>query len=150
MPVPASYWSVPKIRPSPRSPHRRASLPPLVSSNGVPALLTGWPPAALYVFGPSGYTFWGSHSFDRGRPRAPLAGRSGRRPSIPACMQERRVPPGGRLNESKESPMRVANVDGRLKLIVPGGAVDVERASNSRFSSDPQAAYTRFDELRTW
>jgi len=46
--------------------------------------------------------------------------------------------------------MRVANVDGRLKLIVPGGAVDVERASNSRFSSDPQAAYTRFDELRTW
>jgi 2,4-diketo-3-deoxy-L-fuconate hydrolase len=46
--------------------------------------------------------------------------------------------------------MRVANVDGRLKLIVPGGAVDVERASNSRFSPDPQAAYARFDELRTW
>jgi 2-keto-4-pentenoate hydratase/2-oxohepta-3-ene-1,7-dioic acid hydratase in catechol pathway len=46
--------------------------------------------------------------------------------------------------------MRVANVDGRLKLLVPGGAVDVERASNSRFSSDPQAAYSAFDELRHW
>jgi 2,4-didehydro-3-deoxy-L-rhamnonate hydrolase len=46
--------------------------------------------------------------------------------------------------------MRIANVDGRVKLVVPGGAVDVERASNSRFSSDPQAAYARFDELRTW
>ena len=46
--------------------------------------------------------------------------------------------------------MRVANVGGRLKLIVPEGAVDVERASQRKFSSDPQAAYARFDELRTW
>ena len=46
--------------------------------------------------------------------------------------------------------MQVANVDGRLKLIVPGGAVDVERASNSQFSSDPQESYSRFDELQTW
>jgi 2,4-diketo-3-deoxy-L-fuconate hydrolase len=46
--------------------------------------------------------------------------------------------------------MRIANVDGRLKLVVPGGAVDVERASASRFSPDPQAAYARFDELLTW
>jgi 2,4-diketo-3-deoxy-L-fuconate hydrolase len=46
--------------------------------------------------------------------------------------------------------MRVANVDGRLKLVVPGGAVDVERASNRQFSADPQAAYARFDELQAW
>jgi 2,4-diketo-3-deoxy-L-fuconate hydrolase len=46
--------------------------------------------------------------------------------------------------------MRVANVDGRLKLVVSGGAVDVERASNGQFSSDPQAAYTRFADLRQW
>jgi 2-keto-4-pentenoate hydratase/2-oxohepta-3-ene-1,7-dioic acid hydratase in catechol pathway len=46
--------------------------------------------------------------------------------------------------------MRVANVDGRLKIVVPGGAVDVERASNGRFSPDPQDAYARFDELLKW
>jgi len=46
--------------------------------------------------------------------------------------------------------MRVANVDGRLKLIVPEGSVDVERASDGKFSSDPQGAYAQFDELRTW
>jgi len=46
--------------------------------------------------------------------------------------------------------MRVANVDGRLKLLVSGGAVDVERASGGLFSADPQTAYSRFDELRTW
>jgi 2-keto-4-pentenoate hydratase/2-oxohepta-3-ene-1,7-dioic acid hydratase in catechol pathway len=46
--------------------------------------------------------------------------------------------------------MRVATIDGRVKLIVPGGAVDIERASNGQFSSDPQAVYARFEELRTW
>ena len=46
--------------------------------------------------------------------------------------------------------MRVANVDGRLKILVSGGAVDAERASGGLFSADPQAAYSRFDELRTW
>jgi 2,4-didehydro-3-deoxy-L-rhamnonate hydrolase len=46
--------------------------------------------------------------------------------------------------------LRVANVDGRVKLVVEGGAVDVERASNSRFTSDPQAIYARFAEFRQW
>lgn len=46
--------------------------------------------------------------------------------------------------------MRVANVDGRLKLVRDGGALDVERASRGRFSSDPTAAYPRFAELATW
>ncbi|GAC1374470.1 MAG: fumarylacetoacetate hydrolase family protein [Acidimicrobiales bacterium] len=46
--------------------------------------------------------------------------------------------------------MRIANVGGRLKLIVAGGAVDVERASNGRFGSGPQAAFDRFDELSGW
>jgi 2,4-didehydro-3-deoxy-L-rhamnonate hydrolase len=46
--------------------------------------------------------------------------------------------------------MRVANVDGRLKLIVPTGSVDVERASGGKFSSDPQVAYAHFEELRNW
>jgi 2-keto-4-pentenoate hydratase/2-oxohepta-3-ene-1,7-dioic acid hydratase in catechol pathway len=46
--------------------------------------------------------------------------------------------------------MRVANVSGRLKLLVDDGALDVERASSGRINSDPQSAYARFDELRTW
>jgi 2-keto-4-pentenoate hydratase/2-oxohepta-3-ene-1,7-dioic acid hydratase in catechol pathway len=46
--------------------------------------------------------------------------------------------------------MRVANVSGRLKLLVDEGALDVERASDGRFTSDPQAAYARFDELGRW
>lgn len=46
--------------------------------------------------------------------------------------------------------MRIANVDGRLKLLVAGGAVDVEQASDGRFASDPHAAYERFAQLREW
>jgi 2,4-diketo-3-deoxy-L-fuconate hydrolase len=46
--------------------------------------------------------------------------------------------------------MRVANVNGRLKLILPDGCLDVERASDGKFSSDAQGAYGQFDELRTW
>ena len=46
--------------------------------------------------------------------------------------------------------MRIANVDGRVKLLVAGGAVDVEAASSGRFSADPQAAYERFDEVHDW
>ena len=46
--------------------------------------------------------------------------------------------------------MRIANVDGRLKLLVADGAVDVETASGGRFGPDPQVAYERFDELRHW
>jgi 2-keto-4-pentenoate hydratase/2-oxohepta-3-ene-1,7-dioic acid hydratase in catechol pathway len=46
--------------------------------------------------------------------------------------------------------MRIANVDGRVKLLVADGAVDVEAASSGRFTADPQAAYERFDEVRDW
>jgi 2,4-diketo-3-deoxy-L-fuconate hydrolase len=46
--------------------------------------------------------------------------------------------------------MRIANVEGRLSLLTAGGAVDVERASDGRFSSDPQAVYERWGEFRSW
>ena len=46
--------------------------------------------------------------------------------------------------------MRIANVAGRLKLLVDGGAVDVETASRGQFEADPQAAYDRFAELQQW
>jgi 2,4-didehydro-3-deoxy-L-rhamnonate hydrolase len=46
--------------------------------------------------------------------------------------------------------MRIANVDGRLKLLAAGGAVDVETASDGQFGPDPQTAYERFDDLRRW
>ena len=35
--------------------------------------------------------------------------------------------------------MRLVNYDGRLKLIVDSGVVDVHRASNGLFDADPQA-----------
>jgi 2-keto-4-pentenoate hydratase/2-oxohepta-3-ene-1,7-dioic acid hydratase in catechol pathway len=46
--------------------------------------------------------------------------------------------------------MRIANVGGRLKLIVGSGAVDVEKASDARFSADPQAVYDDFDDFQAW
>jgi 2,4-diketo-3-deoxy-L-fuconate hydrolase len=46
--------------------------------------------------------------------------------------------------------MRLANVDGRSVLVVDGGIVDVERASNGRFSSDPCHVYDDFEKLRAW
>lgn len=46
--------------------------------------------------------------------------------------------------------MKLANVAGRLSLVVGEGAVDVERASAGRFSADPQAVYARWDEFRAW
>lgn len=55
--------------------------------------------------------------------------------------------------------MRLANLDGRLALIIDSGvidavgeerAVDVERASDGLFSADPQAVYSRWDEFRDW
>jgi 2,4-didehydro-3-deoxy-L-rhamnonate hydrolase len=46
--------------------------------------------------------------------------------------------------------MRLANVDGRMKLLVDGGAVDVERASNGRLPAGPAAVYDRFDDLAAW
>jgi 2,4-diketo-3-deoxy-L-fuconate hydrolase len=48
--------------------------------------------------------------------------------------------------------MRLANVAGRLKLLVADGAVDVATASRGRFGPDPQAAYedSAFPALRAW
>jgi 2,4-didehydro-3-deoxy-L-rhamnonate hydrolase len=44
--------------------------------------------------------------------------------------------------------VKLANLSGRLSLVTaPGEAVDVERASAGRFSSDVQSAYERWDEL---
>jgi len=46
--------------------------------------------------------------------------------------------------------VRIANGNGRLKLLIDDGAVDVEEASAGQFVADPQAAYERFAELQTW
>jgi 2,4-diketo-3-deoxy-L-fuconate hydrolase len=46
--------------------------------------------------------------------------------------------------------MQIANVGGRLKLLVAGGAVDVETASGGRFGHEPQAVFERIAELRRW
>ncbi|MFF8415249.1 fumarylacetoacetate hydrolase family protein [Streptomyces omiyaensis] len=46
--------------------------------------------------------------------------------------------------------MRIANLSGRLVLVVDGLAVDVEEASGGRFTSDPQAVYERWEEFRRW
>jgi 2-keto-4-pentenoate hydratase/2-oxohepta-3-ene-1,7-dioic acid hydratase in catechol pathway len=46
--------------------------------------------------------------------------------------------------------MRIANLNGRLSLISEAGAVDVERASAGRFTADPQAVYTRWEEFTDW
>lgn len=46
--------------------------------------------------------------------------------------------------------MRIANLAGRLVLLTDAGAVDVERASGSRFAASPQAVYRRWDDFRDW
>ncbi|MFJ4438321.1 fumarylacetoacetate hydrolase family protein [Streptomyces sp. NPDC088923] len=46
--------------------------------------------------------------------------------------------------------MRIANLSGRLSLIVDGTAVDVEQASAGLFPADPQAVYARWAEFRAW
>ncbi|MFI5856271.1 fumarylacetoacetate hydrolase family protein [Streptomyces parvulus] len=46
--------------------------------------------------------------------------------------------------------MRIANLSGRLVLIVGDRAVDVEETSAGRFSADPQAVYERWEEFRAW
>ncbi|WP_033289077.1 fumarylacetoacetate hydrolase family protein [Amycolatopsis jejuensis] len=46
--------------------------------------------------------------------------------------------------------MFIANVDHRLTTFVDGSPVDVETASGGRFGSSVQAAYERWDELRSW
>jgi 2-keto-4-pentenoate hydratase/2-oxohepta-3-ene-1,7-dioic acid hydratase in catechol pathway len=46
--------------------------------------------------------------------------------------------------------MRIANLSGRLALIVNELAVDIATASDGRFSADPQAVFGQFDEFRSW
>ncbi|WP_410597286.1 fumarylacetoacetate hydrolase family protein [Amycolatopsis sp. lyj-23] len=46
--------------------------------------------------------------------------------------------------------MRIANLAGRLVLLTEDGAVDVERASEQRFSADPHAVYARWEEFTAW
>jgi 2,4-diketo-3-deoxy-L-fuconate hydrolase len=46
--------------------------------------------------------------------------------------------------------VRVINADGRLMLLTTAGAVDVNEASEGRFSADPQAIYERWDEFVGW
>ncbi len=46
--------------------------------------------------------------------------------------------------------MRIANVDGRLTLVVSDGGIDVEKASGGIFSAEPAAIYDRWSEFRNW
>lgn len=46
--------------------------------------------------------------------------------------------------------MKIANVAGRSKLLVGGGAVDLATASGGRFDPDPQLLYGRMAELAVW
>ncbi|MFZ2172486.1 MAG: fumarylacetoacetate hydrolase, partial [Rhodococcus sp. (in: high G+C Gram-positive bacteria)] len=46
--------------------------------------------------------------------------------------------------------MRLLNVDGRLAIERDGRAVDVERASDGRFTADMQDALDRWSEFRDW
>jgi 2-keto-4-pentenoate hydratase/2-oxohepta-3-ene-1,7-dioic acid hydratase in catechol pathway len=46
--------------------------------------------------------------------------------------------------------MRITNLDGRLVLKYPDGVTDVEVASDGRFSADPQAVFSRWDEFIAW
>ena len=46
--------------------------------------------------------------------------------------------------------MRLINQSGRLKIVVDGLAVDVEKASDHRFAADPQDIFPRWSEFTTW
>ncbi len=46
--------------------------------------------------------------------------------------------------------MKLANLDGRMALVVAGGAVDVHDASGGRFGPDPATVYRQWDDLREW
>lgn len=46
--------------------------------------------------------------------------------------------------------MRIANLTGRLVLVTDSGAVDVEKASQGRFGSDPSAIYRCWSDFLDW
>lgn len=46
--------------------------------------------------------------------------------------------------------MKISNLSGRLVLVDGTTALDVEKASNGKFSSDPQAVYADWSEFTAW
>jgi 2-keto-4-pentenoate hydratase/2-oxohepta-3-ene-1,7-dioic acid hydratase in catechol pathway len=50
----------------------------------------------------------------------------------------------------KQAALRIANLSGRLVLLSGNRALDVEQASEGRFTSNPQAVYERWDEFVQW
>lgn len=46
--------------------------------------------------------------------------------------------------------MRIANVDGRLCLVIADAVVDVQTASDRRFGPDVQPVFDHWDEFRDW
>ncbi len=46
--------------------------------------------------------------------------------------------------------MRLVNIDDRLHLLTPQGAVDLADASEGRWSADPQSVYDRWDDFSSW
>jgi 2,4-diketo-3-deoxy-L-fuconate hydrolase len=46
--------------------------------------------------------------------------------------------------------VRIANIGGRLSLIVDGAGIDVEKASDGHFAADPAGIYDRWVEFRQW
>jgi 2-keto-4-pentenoate hydratase/2-oxohepta-3-ene-1,7-dioic acid hydratase in catechol pathway len=46
--------------------------------------------------------------------------------------------------------VRIANLNGRLSIVVDELAIDVADASGGRFGPEVQAVYERFDEFREW
>jgi 2-keto-4-pentenoate hydratase/2-oxohepta-3-ene-1,7-dioic acid hydratase in catechol pathway len=47
-------------------------------------------------------------------------------------------------------PVRLANAKGRASLVVGERVIDVERASDRRFSADPMAALASWDDFSDW
>jgi 2,4-didehydro-3-deoxy-L-rhamnonate hydrolase len=50
----------------------------------------------------------------------------------------------------ESSPVKIANVSGRLTLVGGDGGIDVETASAGRFGPDPQAIYRQWKAFRAW
>ena len=46
--------------------------------------------------------------------------------------------------------MKIANLDGRMALLVDGGAIDIHDASDGRFGPDPSTGFEQWAELRAW
>ncbi|MFI5428939.1 fumarylacetoacetate hydrolase family protein [Aeromicrobium sp. UC242_57] len=45
---------------------------------------------------------------------------------------------------------RIANIEGRLALVLPDGVIDVERASDGRFGAAPQHVYEQWSAFADW